>query len=179
MGTKKILYLGLGFVSAMLLFMWTHTLSTGEQSSYRSPQSESLPATTTPHQPGPSSAPANMSVPYSNIADPAMHAMLRTGILREEDLFNFSHSLENRFQLGIQQESTYKLPRILHFIWVGAPIKPNYVDSINLFAIHNPNYKVRSKEATRMWTYLNIILFPIFYDFFEFIPWLKVTFLVG
>ena len=156
MGTKKIIYLSLGFVSACLLFVWTNTLSTGEQTSYLSSQLDTLPTIT--QESRHSSQAASLSVPYSNITDPAMHGMLRTGILREENLFNFSHSLENRFNLGIQQESTYKLPRILHFIWVGAPIKPNYVNSINLFALHNPNYKVRSKEAKRCVDILKIYL---------------------
>ena len=130
MVTMKLLYLGLIFVSAVLLFLWIHT---------------ALP--TSIRQLTPSSHPAseNKLIPFSNIT--AMLNMMRTGILREENLYGLSHSLENRFQLGILPETSYDLPRILHFIWVGQPIKPKYVNSINRFSSHNPNYKVSSKAV--------------------------------
>ena len=132
MRTKKLHYKGLVCVSAVLLTLWIHiSLPTSK-----------IQSTSSPHLAG-----SNVSFPYSNITDAAMHDLLRTGILHEENTYGFSHSLDNRFNLPVQQETTYELPRILHFIWVDGPIKQKYVNSINLFSIHNPNYKVRSKQV--------------------------------
>ena len=81
-----------------------------------------------------------MSIPYFNISQ--LSDLMRKGVEREEDNEHLSHSLENRFQSSIQMDTNYQLPRTLHFIWAGTPIKEEYVDSINLFAQDNPNYEV-------------------------------------
>ena len=128
MRTNKIFNLVPVIVIAVLLTLWSHIY---------------LPTSKSQSTPSSHLAPPNVPFPYSNITDAAMHDLLRSGILHEENMYGFSHSLENRFNLTIQQETTYQLPRILHFIWVDGPIKQKYVNSINLFSIHNPTYKVR------------------------------------
>ena len=91
-------------------------------------------------QPTPDTDSEEMSIPYFNISQ--LSDLMRKGVEREEDNEHLSHSLENRFQSSIQMDTNYQLPRTLHFIWAGTPIKEEYVDSINLFAQDNPNYEV-------------------------------------
>ena len=86
--------------------------------------------------------PDEMSIPYSNIT--THYQMLKNGIVREEGYSGVSHSLENRFNATIHPETTWKLPKTLHFIWVGSLIREKYIKAVNLFAKHNPNYKVGS-----------------------------------
>ena len=83
-----------------------------------------------------------MSIPYFNITQ--LSNLMSKGVEREENNEHLSHSLEmeNRFQSSIQMDTNYELPRTLHFIWAGRPIKEKYVDSINLFSQDNPNYEV-------------------------------------
>ena len=85
--------------------------------------------------------PEEMSIPYSNITN--LYTIMKSGIVREEGYSNVSHSLENRFKSIIHPETTWKLPKTLHFIWVGSLIREKYVSAVNLFARHNPNFKVR------------------------------------
>ena len=39
-------------------------------------------------------------------------------------------------------ETTWSLPKIMHFIWIGSVIGKNYIKNINLFSVHNPEYQV-------------------------------------
>lgn len=81
-------------------------------------------------------------IPYSSLSDIRQYIYLKNGVEGQEHKYNISHSLQNRFQFPIQPEATWTLPSLLHFIWVGPVIREKYVDSINLFSTHNPNYKV-------------------------------------
>ena len=78
-------------------------------------------------------------VPHSNITE--LRKKMHKGSLYR--IFNSSTRPEVvRFNPTVHSESVWEIPKILHFIWVGPLIKEKYVTSINLFAQHNPNYKV-------------------------------------
>ena len=51
-------------------------------------------------------------------------------------------SLHKTFSAEMKPEINWDLPRNLHFIWVGRPIPQKYIDTVNSWAIGNPNFQV-------------------------------------
>ena len=42
----------------------------------------------------------------------------------------------------IPKEENLEVPKLLHFIWTGGQIPDKYVENINAFVEHNPDYQV-------------------------------------
>ena len=84
-------------------------------------------------------------VPYSNITK--LSENMQRGSLKTR--FNSTSRKEIlRFNSSGYPETVWKIPKILHFIWVGPLIKEKYVATINNFSQDNPNYKVGLKPIT-------------------------------
>ena len=51
-------------------------------------------------------------------------------------------SIEMQLPTNKERETSWSLPTRVHFIWVGSLIRDKYVDNINYFCNHNPEYQV-------------------------------------
>ena len=51
-------------------------------------------------------------------------------------------SIEMELPTNKERETSWSLPTRVHFIWVGSLIRDKYVDNINNFCNHNPEYQV-------------------------------------
>ena len=51
-------------------------------------------------------------------------------------------SIEMELPVKKEPETSWSLPNRVHFIWIGSVIKDKYVNNINNFCNHNPEYQV-------------------------------------
>ena len=64
--------------------------------------------------------------------------------LRElhNELVKGSMEMDSLETIKKEPETSWSLPTIAHFIWLGSMIKEKYVENINKFCNHNPEYQV-------------------------------------
>ena len=46
-----------------------------------------------------------------------------------------------------QEETTLRIPKILHFVWISRPIPPKYIAAIEKFENDNRDYEVANSLA--------------------------------
>ena len=46
-------------------------------------------------------------------------------------------------EYDIIKEDSWKIPKSLHFLWIGRPMPQKYIRNIERFSKHNPTYQVR------------------------------------
>ena len=49
---------------------------------------------------------------------------------------------EDCFPTNTAQEETYRLPKILHFVWITSPISQEYIELVRGFSIMNPHFAI-------------------------------------
>lgn len=71
--------------------------------------------------------------------------ILQKGIINDERLKNIIverkkyYSIKNNIKNNI---TNYKIPKIIHFIWIGSIIPDKYISNIETYAINNSSYKI-------------------------------------
>ena len=56
-------------------------------------------------------------------------------------------SIKMELPVDKETETSWRLPTRVHFTWVGSLIRKKYVDNINNFCNHNPEYQVIYKKC--------------------------------
>ena len=67
--------------------------------------------------------------------------------------FYFLRSSENyEFAEIKEREDSHNLPKIIHFIWTGEPIRDQYIDNIQSFVM-NTDYQVLITHFAAQWNF--------------------------
>ena len=81
----------------------------------------------------------DLEVEFRNIED-----LLETFVIGRTILFTYNEP-NNYFPIDFKAtrhpETSYLVPKIIHFVWTGAYLPTTYVDNINLMALVNSQYK--------------------------------------